>query len=191
MSSKHCSRTSLIGCLPLARSTKSGCRRTTAILIEVGSRIEAAGSVGKADIGALVLWKRISASTKWASALMALSDHHVRDVTRVAVRCVQDRSLSVPEAAVAGRSALSRLPGFTTGDALASAVLFAAAPTRMAVYDRRAQTGLSRLDLTLSPKPGRYGRYMTLIEQLRAAVNETGQQWQARHVDVALYWLGQ
>lgn len=157
----------------------------------MSARIEAAGSVDKADIGALVLWKRISARTKWAGALMALPDQNVRDVTRVAVRHVQDRSLSVPEAAVAGRRALGGLPGFTMGDALASAVLLVAAPTRMAVYDRRAQAGLRELGLTLSPKRGRYGRYMTLVEQLRNAVNETGQQWKARDVDVALYWLGQ
>ncbi len=37
----------------------------------------------------------------------------------------------------------------------------------MAVYDRRARTGLQRLGLELTPSPGRYGRYMELIEHLR------------------------
>lgn len=160
------------------------------LLTEISSRIEAAGSVGKADIGALVLWKRISASTRWASELMALPDDHVREVTARAVRCAQDQSLSVPEAAVAGRGELGSLPGFKSGDALASAVLLVAAPTRMAVYDRRAQTGLKRLDLTLSSRRGRYGRYMYLVEQIRGAVNDRGNDWQARNVDLALFQLG-
>lgn len=160
------------------------------LLTEVSSRVKECGSVGKADIGALVLWKRISASTKWASALMALPDEHVRGVTARAVLAVQDESLSVPEAAVAGRSALGDLPGFVSGDALASAVLLVAAPTRMAIYDRRAQAGLKRLHLTLSPRRGRYGRYMVLVEQLRGAVNERGNDWLARDVDLALFQLG-
>lgn len=160
------------------------------LLTEVSNRVKTAGSVGKADIGALVLWKRISASTKWASELMALPDDHVREVTARAVRSVQDQSLSVPEAAVAGRRELSGLPGFRSGDALASAVLLVAAPTRMAIYDRRAQAGLQRLGLTLSPQRGRYGRYMVLVEQLKNAANERGNSWQARNVDLALFWLG-
>ncbi|CAM5452111.1 hypothetical protein SAFG77S_02609 [Streptomyces afghaniensis] len=58
------------------------------------------------------------------------------------------------------------LPGFRTGDALASAVLTAAAPTRMAVYDRRVQHALDDLGLTLTRAPGRYGRYMQLLDDL-------------------------
>ena len=87
--------------------------------------------------------------------------------------------------------ALSPLPGSSTGDALASAVLLAAAPDRMAVYDRRAQTALQRLGLELTASPGRYGRYMGLVEQLREqAASMAGSLWKARDVDLALYWLG-
>lgn len=55
------------------------------------------------------------------------------------------------------------MPGLRTGDVLASAVLTAAAPTRMAVYDRRVQHALDTLGLTLTPAPGRYGRYLQLL----------------------------
>ncbi|MDQ2852593.1 MAG: hypothetical protein M3Y49_18040 [Actinomycetota bacterium] len=162
------------------------------VLTEVSNRVKDAGSVGKADVGVLVMWKRMRADTPWAGEFMALPEDHVRAVTARAARCVQDRSLSVPEAAVAGRRELSGLPGFTYGDALASAVLLVAAPTRMAIYDHRAQAGLKVLDLTLSARPPRrrYGRYMHLVEQLRGAVNERGNDWLARDVDLALFQLG-
>lgn len=77
---------------------------------------------------------------------------------------MNDPSLPVPFAAAAGRSAISPLPGFESGDALAAALLLAAAPARMAVYDRRAQAGLEALGHALSPTRGRYSRYMELVE---------------------------
>jgi hypothetical protein len=59
------------------------------------------------------------------------------------------RHLSQPQhVAQAGRAALAPLPGFRTGDALASAVLTAAAPDRMAVYDWRAHTALHTLGVS-------------------------------------------
>jgi hypothetical protein len=61
----------------------------------------------------------------------------------------------------------------------------------MAVYDRRAQIALQRLGLELSPSPGRYGRYMDVIERLREQAGSlAGTPWKARDVDLALYWLG-
>ncbi len=72
-----------------------------------------------------------------------------------AVRAVTDTSISTVEGAHAGRAALSGLPGFVRGDALASALLLAAAPDRMAIYDRRAHAGLHRLGLRLSNARGR------------------------------------
>lgn len=55
------------------------------ILHEVTDRVAASGSIGKVDIGALVLWKRMSASTRWASGLNVLPEVDVRKVTGVAV----------------------------------------------------------------------------------------------------------
>ena len=160
------------------------------VLHEVSARIRATGSIGKSDIRALLLWKRLQANARWVSDLMVLEDEYVRGVTTRAVAAAQNVSLSVPEAASAGRGALSSLPGFQSGDARASALLFAAAPERLAVYDRRAHVGLARLGLTLTKSRGRYGRYMSLVEDLREVAQDHGCNWSARDVDLALYQLG-
>ena len=160
------------------------------VLREVSARIRAAGSVGKVDIGALSFWKRLQANTPWVPKLMIMSDREVRAVTEKAVVAVNDEALAVPEAASAGRRALAPLPGFKIGDAMASAVLLAAAPERMAVYDERAQAGLETLGIPLTAAPGRYKRYMEIVERLRSAADSRGHIWSARDVDVALYWLG-
>ena len=121
---------------------------------------------------------------------MALPDSHVRTVTERAVTAVRDTAVPRAEAARAGRGIIWELPGFRTGDALASAVLTAAAPTRMAVYDRRVQHALDTLGLTLTPAPGRYGRYLQLLDDLleHGAAHTDG--WTARDIDTALYWTG-
>jgi hypothetical protein len=160
------------------------------VLLEVSERIRSSGHIGKADIGALLFWKRLRADTRWVRDLMVMADSNVRDVTSRAVAAVNDTTLDVPAAATQGRSALSALPGFVRGDALASALLTAAAPERMALYDRRAQAGLTKLGLPLSAKRGRYGRYMKIVEGLTAAAKHHGVSWSAREVDLALYSLG-
>ena len=160
------------------------------VLTEVASRIRATASIGKADIGALLFWKRLRADTPWVRELMVKPEEEVREITKKAVSAVNDVSLPVPQAASDGRAALSPLPGFKTGDALASALLLAAAPERMAIYDERAQTGLETLGLSLSPSRGRYGRYMELVEDLRSTAGQYGHTWSARDVDIALFWLG-
>jgi len=86
--------------------------------------------------------------------------------------------------------ALSPIPGFGVGDALASATIYALAPTRMAVYDRRAQAGLELLGLALAPKPGRYGRYMVLVEQLIGETTQSGTELSSREIDLGLFTLG-
>ena len=131
------------------------------VLVEVAARISTTGSIGKSDIGALLLWKRLRADTPWARQLMSMAEAEVRTLTARAVDAVRDTAVPVPEAASLGRRLLSSLPGFTTGDALASALLVAAAPDRMAIYDRRAQRGLELLEDSLSSSRGRYGRAVT------------------------------
>ncbi|MFD5556060.1 hypothetical protein ACFWIA_19750 [Streptomyces sp. NPDC127068] len=157
---------------------------------DVAQRVERAGCLGKTDIAALVVWKRMSARTSWAAALMSLSDSHVRAITERAVTSVQDQNLSRSKAARAGRGAISKLPGFVKGDALASAILTAAAPKRMGVYDARVQRALERLGLTLTDDSGRYGRYMEIIDMLLAHRGGRASGWTARDVDTALYWFG-
>lgn len=101
-----------------------------------------------------------------------------------------DASLDIQTAASLARSALTPLPEFRRGDALASAVIYALAPTRMAVYDRRAQLGLERLGVVLTSKPGRYGRYMALVHQLITESAAFGVDLNSREVDLALFTMG-
>ncbi|MFD7917578.1 hypothetical protein ACFV30_44135 [Streptomyces sp. NPDC059752] len=158
-------------------------------LQEVTRRACTSGSIGKADIGALLMWKRLRADTPWATNLMAWPDIDVRRATAAAVTAARDTTLSRCAGAQAGRAALAHLPGFRTGDALASAVLTAAAPDRMAVYDRRAHSGLRTLGIALSHAPGRYSRYMETIDQLLAAAPAPIRTWAPRDMDTALYWM--
>ncbi|MCI4145698.1 hypothetical protein [Streptomyces sp. MMS20-AI2-20] len=160
------------------------------VLHEVAQRTERAGSLGKTDIAALVVWKRLSAQTRWVTTLMSLPDTHVRAVTERAVTAVRNTTVSRSEAARTARSVIAELPGLHTGDALASAILTAAAPTRMAVYDRRVQHALNILGLTLTPAPGRYGRYLQLLDDLLHHGAARADGWSARDIDTALYWTG-
>ncbi|MGV9341228.1 hypothetical protein [Streptomyces sp. NPDC003688] len=160
------------------------------VLHEVAQRTEHAGSLGKTDIAALVVWKRLSAQTRWVTALMSLPDPHVRAVSKRAVTAVRNTTVSPSEAARTARGIIAELPGFHTGDALASAILTAAAPTRMAVYDRHVQHALDTLGLTLTPAPGRYGRYLQLLDDLLQHGRTRAAGWSARDIDTALYWTG-
>ncbi|MFD5748898.1 hypothetical protein [Streptomyces sp. NPDC127033] len=160
------------------------------VLHEVAQRAEHAGSLGKTDIAALVVWKRLSAQTRWVSTLMSLPDAQVRAVTERASSAVRDTALTRGEAARQGRGIIAELPGFRTGDALASAVLTAAAPARMAVYDRRVQHALDALGLLLTATPGRYGRYLQLLDGLLQHGGRHAANWTARDIDTALYWTG-
>lgn len=163
------------------------------VLDEVTAMAARDGSLGKTGIGALVAWKRLNASTKWMSRFMSTPDAQVRQATikarHMALSVAPGRDLE--EAAALARSSLSHLPGFRTGDAVASAVLVALAPDVMAVYDRRAHAGLTRIGLKLDDRSGRYSRYMALIEHLRhEAMADRGRPIRAREIDLALYTLG-
>lgn len=159
-------------------------------LFIVAARVNASRSLGKADIGALLFWKRVRADTRWARALHGLPEEHVHAITAEAVAAVRQETGDLADAARLGRSALTQLPGFHKGDALASALLVAAAPTRMAVYDTRVQNGLEMLGLNLSSAPGRYARYMGLVGGLVEKLAAAGHDWTPREVDTALFWLG-
>lgn len=159
------------------------------VLQEITARAQTTGDLGKADIGALLFWKRLRADTRWVTSLHLTSDSAVRAITRQARGAMADLK-DVAAAASAGRSALSELPGFRTGDALAAAVLTALNPSRMAIYDVRAHAGLRRLGHVLDDKAGRYSRYMAHVENLALALSCPGDQWTNRDVDLALFWLG-
>ncbi|MEV7405797.1 hypothetical protein AB0N93_36160 [Streptomyces sp. NPDC091267] len=97
---------------------------------------------------------------------MSLPDSQVRAITEQAVASVQDLGLSRGKAAQAKRGAISELPGFVKGEALASSILTSAAPTRMAVYDQHVQRAVDFLGLTLTDRSGRYSRYMDILDAL-------------------------
>ncbi|MDQ0745782.1 hypothetical protein QF034_008232 [Streptomyces africanus] len=62
----------------------------------------------------------------------------------------------------------------------------------MAIYDRRAHSGLRTLGITLSHAPSRYSRYSRYIEtidQLLAAAPTPIRNRTPRDMDTALYWL--
>lgn len=160
------------------------------VVEEVAERAAQRGSLGKADIGALVAWKRLNANTRWMNDLMRTPEKTVRAATTNARESALATELNIQAAAGGARSALSPIPGFSVGDALGSAVIYALAPNRMAVYDRRAQEGLELLGLALTPKPGRYGRYMALVEQLMGETTRSGTGLSSREVDLGLFTLG-
>ncbi|MFI7300238.1 hypothetical protein [Streptomyces sp. NPDC050121] len=60
----------------------------------------------------------------------------------------------------------------------------------MAVYDRRVQRALDALSLTLTPAPGRYRRYLRLLNDLLQHGGANADGWTARNIDTALYWAG-
>ena len=156
---------------------------------EVQQRLSAVDTAGKADIAMLTFWKRLRADTPWVATLLGLPDSKVREVTGPAVLAARDGD--VIEAAGQSREMLRPLPGFAQGTALAPAVLTAASPTRLAIYDKRARRGLQKVELELADRPPAfYSRYMMLIEQCRAEAAEVGHRWSARDVDLALFILG-
>jgi hypothetical protein len=156
---------------------------------DVQARVADSGSIGKSDIAALTCWKRLRADTPWVMALLEWSDADVRDITRPAVLVV--RNGDVAESAGKAREMLRPLPGFGRGTALASAVLTAAAPLRLAVFDKNARLGLGQIGLELPVNASSfYAKYMTLIEQCRSEAADAGHEWLAREVDLALYMLG-
>jgi len=159
------------------------------VLLEVQARADRDGALGKADIGALMLWKRLNLSTTWTRELNAWPDRKVRAVTGEAFEIARDTDRSIPEAAGAARSALLELPGCQRGAAVASTLLTAGAPDRMAVYDRRAVATLEGLGF---PDPeGYYSRYMSAVCELVEKVTvTTGARWSPRDVDKALFVLG-
>lgn len=160
------------------------------VLDAVASLAQREESIGKAQIGGLVLWKRLNASTRWARDLMSTPEEGVLAATGEAFQGANAQDLSVEEAARTARRALMPLPGFKSGDALASAVIVALAPARMAVYDRRAHAALTALGIRLGDSPGRYARYMALVEQLRQDCASAGEYFSAREIDLALFTLG-
>lgn len=160
-------------------------------LPDVIGRVATAGSLGKADLGALLFWKRVQTGA-WVENLLCMADADVRRITAQSVAAARNLQLPVPDAARLARQALLDLPGAKSGDAFASAVILVGAPDRMAVYDYHAHLGLWRAGLRLVERPGLYFEYMKLVEQCRAELLQHRHgEWTARQVDLALFTYGE
>lgn len=165
------------------------------VLREVSERTEMERSIGKAGIGALVVWKRIDARTTWANSLMLMPEGDLREITSRAYALAVDESVPTPVAGLAAREVLFDVPGLTrksTG-ALASAVLLAMSPTRMAVWDRWVGTALATLKMRPKPGSGFYGRYLEVALELAEIMRDVSTSDELifpRHVDLALMHAG-
>lgn len=160
-------------------------------LREVASRAAERQYLSKADIGSLVLWKRITAQSTWATRLQVMPDREVARITGDAYAHTHNLALSIPQAGQAARYALWHLPGMRGTGALSSALLLAMNPDRMAVWDRRVAAAL--VALGCHPRRGTdfYARYLhvtlDLAERMHAA--NPDRSFVPRDVDVSLYTL--
>lgn len=163
------------------------------VLEEIVQRASYEQSLGKADIGALVVWKRLNASTRWSRRLMLTPDVDVREATSRAWQLANDPTLAIPEAGGQARAALWSTPGMGGTGAIASAVLLALSPQRMAVWDSRAQSALSVIGRSPERGEGRYRRYLEIVLDLAEAMtdpNSPGKNILPRDVNLALFHAG-
>ena len=162
------------------------------VLYEVAARAERAHCLSKADFGALVVWKRLRADTRWAKSLMETPDVRVREVTHDAWALANDETLSIPRAGRAAQEVLWQLPGCGGSGAVASAILVALSPGRMAVWDRRAREVLRAYGREPRAGNGRYLRYLEIVVELAADVTERSGGSHVitpRDIDLGLYHL--
>lgn len=160
------------------------------VLREVSARAADQGSIGKADIGALVVWKRSNATSPWSKNLMNTPDAEVRAVTGRAYSLVNDGTRSIPEAGGEARQLLRHVQGLDGGGAIASAVLLAMSPTRMAVWDRRVNKSLKAIDRKPKGRRHHYRSYLEIIVELVGMMQEATDDSHTvtpREVDLALF----
>ena len=155
----------------------------------VTTRTAATQSLCKADIGSLVMWKRITASARWAGALGMTRDADVQAVTATAWALANDSQLPAAEAGLAAFRELRKLPGLGGTGALASAVLVACAPDRMAVWDRRVRSTLEAIGRRPKFGAGFYGCYLQELDRLiqDELDGDARKSWTRRDVELALY----
>lgn len=162
------------------------------VLREVAARADRAHCLSKADLGALVVWKRLRADTRWAKSLMETPDSRVREVTHDAWASANDESLSIPRAGRAAQEKLWELPGCGGSGAVASAILVALSPERMAVWDRRVCNALRAYGREPTAGNGRYQRYLETVDELAADVtkrSDASHVFTPRDIDLSLYHL--
>lgn len=114
-------------------------------------------------------------------------DTEVRAVTGKAWALANDESLPGPDAGLAAFRELRKLPGLGGTGALASAVLVACAPDRMAVWDRRVSSTLQAMGRRPEFGTGFYGRYLEELDRLiqDELGGEDQRSWTRRDVELA------
>jgi hypothetical protein len=148
---------------------------------EVHARIREQGDAGKLDMAALICWKR-SGQGHWVSDLMELPDALVRERSRAALtaRLTDQQRLD----------ALALLPGFRTKSAIATAVLACNDPDEFGVLDRRALTGLERIERPITRGRGETLRYLNRLRELRNLTRGLRSNVTARNIDQGLWFIG-
>src|SRR5699024_7036280 len=99
-------------------------------------------------------------------------DSQVRKVTARAYAITNDASKSIPEAGGEARQLLRPIPGLGGGGAIASAVLLAMSPTRMAVWDRRVNKSLKAIGKSPRGLRHRYKSYLEAVVDLTDVMQE-------------------
>lgn len=130
----------------------------------------------KADIAALIFWKRIRTDS-WAGQFLATSDQKVIATTKAAFA----RGLTDEERL----ERLRALPGFRHGAAVPSTLLAAWNPAAYGIYDRNAKRALAALALWPSDAAIGVARYFKLIRDVGNELEMT-----PRAVDKALFIIG-
>jgi len=160
------------------------------VLREVSSRVADQGSIGKADIGALVVWKRSNATSPWSTNLMNTPESEVRAVTALAYALANDTSKSIPDAGGEARQPLRRVQGLGGDGAIASAVLLAMSPSRMAVWDNRVGKSLEAIGRKPKGRRHHYKNYLEIVVDLVEVMQEAVDDSHTiipREVDLALF----
>lgn len=121
---------------------------------------------------------------------MNMPEAKVRDVTARAYALANDSSKFIPEAGDEARQELRSIPGLGGGGAIASAVLLAMSPSRMAVWDLRVNKSLRALGREPKGHRHRYRNYLEVVVDLADAMQGATEDDHAvipREVDLALY----
>lgn len=180
-------------------------RRHDEVLNEVSQRVQQREYLTKADIGALAFWMHADTGSGWVPELHRYPDAYVQEVTSRAFVAVQDGD--IPAAGQRGCEILRELSDLApTEEArfslpLASAILLACAPHRMAIWNSRVEAALD------SPETGpgiqspfgrddQYAKYLEICEYVAAQLTQTSyarlhrKLFTPRDADTALSQLG-
>jgi hypothetical protein len=147
---------------------------------QISKRLREQGCATKADVAALICWKR-SGQGSWVTDLLKTPEAEVREATKKAFAATNDQQC-LDELAV--------LPGFGSKFAVALTLLTAYDPENFGVVDRRALKGLERLGCPIKRGRGETLRYLVRVRELRDKIRTARVDATCRNVDQGLYVIG-